>query len=284
MLKYMDLKNVKPLKQEIIDEIKADVLVVVDKYNLSLRSRVGEDIFEILKKEGFLIFHPFKDTRVWGVFISKSNEKYFVINSSLKLEEMIFAAAHEYAHSRKIAYRETEILTGRQLNEYLNGSEENGFTEEIERKASRFAAELLVCEKRLKNYIDGEFGGDELTLVHVLKLSEYFLVPYKTIIRRLYEENIISEKCFYDFAKIAKEELKFTMNRYELCVKNNSISKEKRYGEYTNILLELYENNLRTYSELKEMLELLGSVPSDFGIEEETDIFDFMIRSFKNGE
>lgn len=284
MLKYMDSRKFKPLKTEIIGEIKADVLVVLDKYNLSPQNRIGEDIFEILKKEGFLIFHPFEDTRVWGVFISKNNEKYFVINSSLKLEEMIFAAAHEYAHSRKIAYREMEILTGGQLNEYLNGSEENGSTEEIERKASRFAAELLVNGKKLKNYIDDEFNGDELTLMHVLKLSEYFLVPYKTIVRRLREENIIDEENFYDFEEITKEKLKFTTNRYELCVKNNLISKEKRYGEYTNMLLKLYENDLRTYSELKEMLELLKSVPSDFGIDEETDIFDFMIRSFEDGE
>ena len=104
----MDYSN-KHITSEILRQINADVALMKQEYSFNASGPLKDEIFELLEKVGTLIFYPFEKENLWGIYVSKNEKHYFIINSSIAFEKQIFAGAHELAHSLDIAKVKFEI-------------------------------------------------------------------------------------------------------------------------------------------------------------------------------
>ena len=149
---------------------------------------IGTQIFSILSLHARVIYYPLGKEAPWGFTrISGSRndallDKPFVaINSSIPVDCQVFAAAHELYH---IWYEQNpDVLPSDLL------SEQN--QEVSEKRANRFAAEFLVDEQLLRQEID-IYKIKRYSIKSVLQLASIFSVPYRTMVKRLYEISVIS--------------------------------------------------------------------------------------------
>lgn len=83
---------------------------------------------------------------------------------------------------------------------------------------------------------------------------DVFLVPYKTLVRRLYEINYISKEQFNKFMeeKDRNEEsgIMLWQKRLGLCRRNNERTKEIKLDKLVDSALKLYDKQQITYEKL----------------------------------
>lgn len=249
-----------------LNEIELDEIKTYAKEKLGLCRKgnevIGTQIFLILSLYARVIRYPLGKNAPWGftrISGSKDDaalEKPFVaINSSIPVECQVFAAAHELYH---IWYEKTpDILPTDLLNE--NHREIN------EKKANRFAAEFLVDEVVLKQEIE-LYKIRNFTIKTVLQLAEIFMVPYRTMVKRLAEIDVIS-----DFnMRMFLEETEESIERYK---KMYSISVQKSdecivMDNLVELSVKAFESKYITYEKLEYLLGLSKLKPEDLGIEE----------------
>lgn len=102
---------------------------------------------------------------------------------------------------------------------------------------------------------------------------DIFLVPYKTIVRRLYEiEYINIERCY----ELLNEEdrknnnkIIFWQKRLGVCNRNNERTNSIKLDKLVDMSLELYEKKAITFEKLTYLLGLSKLKPDDFNIKEE---------------
>lgn len=261
-----------------IKNIRAEIALLKEDLQI-FTGFIKTEIFELLEKKGTLIFMPEREKEFWGIYARKMGRDFFIINSSIELEKQVFAAAHELAHSLDIAKVGHEIVTAELMTEYVEHSEFGESLKKADVIANRFAAELLVDRNLLKQVLD------ELPRIYDLKtkavvLSDKFLVPYKTIVKRLEETSLIDDVEMKSLLEVTSEELKNIADRHECCRQNYKITETETYGLYINKALLEYEHELSTYDKLSNRLEVLGKKPIEYGIEDtEFDMYDFLLRA-----
>lgn len=280
----MDYSN-KHITPEILRQINAEVALMNQEYSLTSPGHLKDEIFDLLEKVGTLIFYPFEEENFWGIYVSKNEKHYFIINSSITLEEQIFAGAHELAHSLDMAKVKFEIVTADLMTEYVNHKE---FGEELKKAdaiANRFAAELLVGKKQLQEKYD-ELPESYDYLTKAVLLSDIFLVPYRTIVKRYIEIEIVKDDDnIKKLLEVKKETIKLICERYECCSRNWEVSNERKLGGYANKAIMLYEEELSTFKELESRLELLKKVPEDYEIfDDSLNIHEFLRYASDNPE
>jgi Zn-dependent peptidase ImmA (M78 family) len=141
-------------------------------------------------------------------------------------------------------------------------------------KANRFAAELLISEEVFRNELSiRKINKDSIDLSEVIELMDVFLVPSKTLVRRLYEIDYITKNTFEEF--MSKEDrneeqgIMLLQKRLGLCKRNNDRTKEIKLDKLVDTALNLYEKSEITYEKLEYLLSLSKFKPSDFNIHEE---------------
>lgn len=280
----MDYLN-SSLHEDEIKQINKEVALINQDYGLSTPGYLKDEIFELLEKTGTLIFYPINEKNLWGIYICRNEKHYFIINSAIELEKQVFAGAHELAHSLDIAKVKFEIVTADLMTEYVDHNDFGADIEKADLIANRFAAELLVGNKKLTEKFNELPEIYNLSTKAVI-LSGIFLVPYKTIVKRFVEIGIIKDSDeIKELLEIDDKQIKLIAERHECCRRNYDISKEIRLGGYVNKALMLYENELSTYEELSNRLELLGKKPVDYDIEDtDFDIYDFLLRASESSE
>jgi Zn-dependent peptidase ImmA (M78 family) len=268
------------LKDEELRLIYKEVALFNQDYSLNAPGCLKDEIFELLEKVGTLIFYPIKEESLWGIYVCKNEKHYFVLNSLIELEKQVFAAAHELAHSLDIAKVRFEFITPDLMTEYTNHGNFGDALARTDLIANRFAAEILVSSKKLIEKFE-EIPNYYPLEVKAVLLSDVFLVPYKTIVKRFIETNIVKEQSEISrLLTIGEQEVKLIAERYECCKRNSLITNETRLGGYANKALTLFENELSTFQDLTEKLKLIGKTPDDFGIvDTEFDIYDFLSRA-----
>lgn len=265
------------ISSEILESIEKEVIFLNGKYSVQNEGQIKDDIFSLLDKVGTLILYPIEEENLLGIYISKNDKNYFILNSSLKLEYLVFAAAHELAHSLDIAKVNFEIVTSELMTEYVNHADHGEKLKEADIIANRFAAEFLVgTQQLLKQYKD--VPKTFSTVSKAVKLSDIFLVPYKTIIKRLAEVKLIDDQeTIDDLLAVDNKTIEEIADRLECRRRNNEVKQEKRLGNYVNKALTLYENELSTYDELSEHLKLLKKTPEELGIiDDNINIYDLL--------
>ncbi|MCT4612611.1 MAG: XRE family transcriptional regulator [Clostridia bacterium] len=251
-------------KKKSIENYTDELELVVKYIKESQYGIIKDDIFSILKARGYLIFFPMDEEDLYGMYLSKNGENYYIINSLLEREKQVFIAAHELAHSYKFAKVEEEMITSRVIEKCVNAQCDN----KIESKANEFARKLLVDEEILKKVYKDIDENDEI--LKTLMISSKFLVPYKIIVERLYESKIIELSDKNKLLKIEKDELLQLASTEECCRLNyEKVNQNVELGQYVKKAIEMYDNDLYTYNKLKQALEIIEKKPEEYGIKED---------------
>lgn len=253
-----------------------ETMKIIDKVNGKLgefkksNRIIKEDIFKILEMSCRTLYYPIQDEDICGFVYKFKDRKFVYINSYIPLEKQVFAAAHELYHIWYSDIDKGELLNSKVLEEEMPINEIN--KEDL--KANRFAAEFLLPEEVFRNELSiRHFKKNSIGLREVVELMDVFLVPYKTLVRRLHEIDYISlDKCNELLNIEDRKEDEGVMvwqKRLGLCKRNNERTKEIKLNKLVDMALELYDKKQITYEKLNHLLSLSNLKPSEFNIYEE---------------
>lgn len=187
------------MKDSWIDIIKRKAEEVIEEYSHP-EEPIRDDIFKILRSKGVLIFYPLRDEKdLDGFHVDRVMDgritPFVYINSANYIDKCIFCAAHELGHINAI---ENDIIK-EYPDEKINDEQCDGIM-------NRFAAELLMPESKIKkeigNFIESITKNnkklDDITDQDIVKLlirlMDYFFVPYKSVVKRLYEVGFLTKR------------------------------------------------------------------------------------------
>lgn len=222
---------------------------------------IGTQIFSILGLYARVIYYPLKKDAPWGFTrISGSRndaalEKPFVaINTSIPIDCQVFAAAHELYH---IWYEQNpDILPADLLNE------EDKRTSE--KKANRFAAEFLVDEMLLKQEIE-LYKIRKITIKSILQLAEVFMVPYRTMAKRLREINVIGSDELKKYLAETEDSIQRYKKRYSIPIQKPD--ERVTMDNLVELTVNAYEAGYITFEKMEYLLSICNLKPEDLGIE-----------------
>lgn len=257
------------IKEEEIQEIQRMVNSKLGEYKKT-NQIIREDIFKILEMNCKVIYYPIPDDEICGFVYANKNHKFVYINSYIPFEKQVFTASHELYHIWYSDINSGELLRSVVLEENIDSKD----IKEEEIRANRFGAEFLVPSDVLLNEIRIRKVNKQLiTLREIIELMDVFLVPYKTMVRRLYEVDYISRsKCIELLKEEARREdcsVMLWQKRLKLCSRNNERTKEVKFDDMVDMVLELYEKKQVTYEKLEYILSLSNLKPEDFKIYKE---------------
>ncbi|EKN67979.1 ImmA/IrrE family metallo-endopeptidase [Schinkia azotoformans] len=220
---------------------------------------LGRHVLNIVKKEATLLQSPFPDDNLCAFVCQKKGYLFVYINSQIPEEKQNFAAAHELYH----IWFDKDFLTNPEM---LNSTTLNDETDNIrELRANLFAALLLIPKHVLEQELMFlEITKNELKSEHVVELAHTFEVPYKSMVRRLYEIGYINKT----MTEQLYSEPYVSIIRRKLQLENGEIIKPViHYEGLTKNAIDLYQEGLITPKRLRNLLSLLQKEPKDFGIE-----------------
>ena len=177
-----------------------------NKYNG--RNIIQDDIFSVIQNYGKqkkiqikILKIPSKGKDFLAFTLLKKGNIFVVINSALAINQQIFAAAHELYHIRcYFKKEESSLLNG--FMQYESDSEKN--SEELE--ANAFAALLLVPDNALFEQFEiQKLDKEDIKIADIITLMDVFAVPYRTIVKRLYEVKYIDKSLMNDFLNIDED-------------------------------------------------------------------------------
>ena len=241
-----------------IDEIKKDAREKIGECRKN-NDIIGTQIFSILGLYARVIYYPLGREAPWGftrirgqASDSTIKKPFTAINTSITLQEQVFAAAHELYH---IWYEKSpDYLPSNLLDEEKNKQEA---------KASRFAAEFLIDEMLLLQEML-LFDIKKITLKSILQLADIFQVPYRAMVKRLFEINKISKPERDEFLAKTDAEIAQYQKRYGFSVgtPDNRIIADN----LVDLAVKAYESNLITFEKLEFILSQSDLKPEDVGI------------------
>ena len=225
---------------------------------------IGIQIFQILSLHARVIYYPLGKESVWGFTRIKgargggqSQKPFVVINSSIPIDCQVFAAAHELYH----IWEDDKVDV---VPAYVM-DDETGDRNEL--KANRFAAEFLVEEelliKELRTY---GIASDNVSLKDILILSELFCVPYRTMVKRLFEIGFITKTDRNRFLNASEQEVMIARKRYALSIPQGD--EKIAIDNLTELAVDAYENKRITFEKLEYLLDISNLKPVDVGIAE----------------
>lgn len=257
----LDMKILHLTEAEISDvsEKAASKLGVCKKQN----DIIGQQIFSILGLYARVIYYPLGKDSVWGFTrISGYSEEaqgrpFVAINSSIPVDCQVFAAAHELYH---IWFdNQVDVIPANIIDETID--------DRNELKANRFAAEFLVDEellrKELRTY---SIDTERIRMKDILKLADLFSVPYRTMVKRLNEINILTKMDRIKFLDVSEDKIKAARKRYAFSVPE--ADERITIDDLTDLAVDAYENQRITFEKLEYLLGLSKLNPADVDIAE----------------
>ena len=216
------------------------------------------------------LYYPTKDDDICGAVYKSKKYKISYINTYIPLEKQVFAAAHELYHILYSEVDNNELISSNILDERLPTNKIN--KEDL--KANRFAAEILVPKEVLINEIDiRDIKENSIDIREIIELMDIFLVPYKTIIRRLYEIEYITKEKYINLLnqedRNEESGIMLWQKRLGLCKRNNQRTNEIKLDKLIDNALKLYDKKQITYEKLEFLLKLANLKPSEFNIYED---------------
>lgn len=247
---------------------------------------VKEEIFSIIANNSIFIQYPIEDEELCGFVCPKKGKLFSFVNSFIPFDKQIFAAAHELYHiwfDKDILLRgeliRTEILD-------LNGTAQ---LSQKEAMANRFAAMFLVPKSVLKQELDimGVTKG-EVDFHQIVKLMDIFGVPYKTIVRRLYEINwVIRDRCL-ELLKIhdreEMSEIRMAQKRLQIGEEQQRRTRIIRFDGLVDNALSAFEQNKISKERLKYLLSVARKTPQDFGIDNNMTTEEEILKFLENDD
>ena len=155
---------------------------------------------------------PINDQELCACTFVRSGRIFVMLNSGIPMSKQIFAAAHELYHVRCFLEEDDPELA--RSGSILNATTiETGTTEEEEMEANAFAGLLLVpvdaLEQQIRIY---QIDKTAIETDDILTLMDIFAVPYKAMVLRLLEEQLISDARAREMLDIPLEEVPLHIN------------------------------------------------------------------------
>lgn len=242
---------------------------------------IANDINMILdKQEIILCEYPFgTNSKIDAEIVRFETEEipliFIGLNSSLFYDEQIFALAHEIYHFK--------TKTGKAFN-----ADDKAEDIRVERRADRFAAELLLPESVLKNIVVMEFGKEQIDGANILRVLRFvatihskWWLPYKSILLRFKEEKLISEAFCdqlmndYDPRDSEGEYYKLlkAINKNVAELLNSRTKRITVSEKVIDTILKNYEDDVISEDEFINLMNIFHKNPSDYGYD--MGSFDF---------
>lgn len=285
----MSKSNAIILNEKQIYEVKGLAFDTRQSFGIHPNVPIGNDIKLLLEKKDILLCeYPFSDTdgtHTYGniTWFKTDNETitFIGLNTSSFYDEQIFAIAHEIYHyitqSGKAYTPDMEY--------------EDTITE---KKADRFAAELLLPETALKTAAVGMLGSSDMRGIPETRLLRFIAriqcdwwLPFQAIINRLYEEGFIDES---QYEKLYEIDCRSEDGMYRRLLKNidaeisELLNKKTKTVGVSNKVVETiisnYEDGFIDDDEFVSTLAMFDKKPEDFGFdmaaELDEDLMDFL--------
>ena len=224
---------------------------------------LGEQIFDILKRSCRVLFYPLDDMDVWGFYEKIEGQSFICINTSIDYDKQTFVAAHELYH---LWYNKPESLI---LASEIEEREQDIPIEEL--RANRFAAMFLVPEMLLRVVIrENSMQETKIEVQDIIRLARTFLVPYRTMVKRLYEIGLLTKPKCLDFLEITEIQVELLRKRLglELVKRTNDIALDVLVDK----ALSAFEQHQITRQKLEYLLSLAKTTPLEMGILDEEPI------------
>lgn len=207
---FDDLDDYKKIKEEAI------------KFNSAYNGGniIQDDIFNIAKnyvrrkeKKLEIIRIPIEDEELWAFTLVRYDTIFVCVNAALPLNKQIFAMAHELYHIYCYVEKDSSlVLDGNAVLQKEIMSDSGNCREDLE--ANAFAGLLLMPKDTLISQMDiYDIDNRNITVDDVIKLMDIFAIPYRAVVLRLIESNIISES--YG-EKLLSEESEYIINKIEI--------------------------------------------------------------------
>jgi Zn-dependent peptidase ImmA (M78 family) len=238
---------------------------------------IANDIFTILDRLDIMLLEypiePEGDRPAFSAAIMYSEEgdkklTFIGLNTADYYDKQIYAIAHELYHYY--------TKSGSHLSR--PGDEESSL---IEVKANRFAAEFLLPETVLESIVLDEFKTSSLEKIQhktllrfIARLHCTWWLPYRSLVRRLYEiEAIISDQ-YSELYSIDERDLQGEYSKIGQAINKEVFLKlnqpTKNVGTSPNeieIIIRNFEDNLIDEDKFAETLSLFKKTPDEFGYE-----------------
>lgn len=265
--------SIAPINLDLLDhvEIKEISKEVAFRSSGLTNKIIKDDVFNILEEQATVLYYPIEETEICAFYKKIQEKKFVFINTNIPYEKQIFAAAHELAHLWNVATTEAELLKIEVVDEYIGDRHFVVRNEKLENLANRFAAEFLVQKEALEQELRNmNSSNSQVDLGIIIRLMDKFVVPYKTIVRRLYEIEYVNRELCEKLLAVERLNIERTQKRLQLCEKNNAISQRVKLGNLVDLALQSYEQGLRTYEKLEALLGLVKESPEYYGIQKKT--------------
>lgn len=112
--------------------------------------------YEIAESCNILVFKHDLHHDINGYYKYDRRNQYIVINRNLTDQHRNIVCAHELGHAILHKFVNTPFMRS---NTFLSVSR-------VEREANRFAAELLISDESLKNYLERQMTMQDIALLH----------------------------------------------------------------------------------------------------------------------
>lgn len=238
---------------QLVDERAYNKTTEYNKHNDIL----GEQIFNILSLNSRVLLYPLQDDDVWGFFEKIGEYTFICINTSIEYDKQVFVAAHELYH---LWFNDPEDLI---LASKIEETDPAISIHEL--MANRFAAAFLIPTMLLNLEIKAnKIDESHIEIQDIVRLSRIFLVPYRTMVKRLCEINKITESQRDDFLQLTEEHIAIWRQRLglELIERSNLIALDVLIDK----ALSLFESNLITREKLEYLLAFAETTPEEMGI------------------
>lgn len=263
--------------------IMQEVTDIHKEYNLSADSPICDYIFAILKNECILLEWPedkqldldgFSTEKV----INGHLETVVYINSAKNKEKQNFCAAHELGHRHKLE----RLISDAFPDDIITFST----TESI---MNRFAAELMMPANDFKKrsqelYLKclGTVSGRKVVFLKkllqaIIQLMDFYYVPYKAVVIRFEEMNIISSELSeslqeYEKTEDGKKIIEAIISEQgitRLHIPDRKIQYSIRLENIYNIVSDLNIMKYMTINDLKKYLKMMGIAEEDIQLIED---------------
>lgn len=256
---------------------------------------IANDLFVLLEQKGIVICqYPFPTTKkshtdanITRFELDENSLVFIGLNTAIYYDEQIFALAHELYHYI--------TKTGKAYNSEIEYEDQL-----TEKKADRFAAELLLPSDVLHSTVVKQFkstnlmGITELRLLRfIARLQNEWWLPYRSLVLRLHEEGYIDKSCANRLFEINDRDKNSVYGKIFFSLAPDCYEKLNTATKRTDIsasVLEIfiqnYEDGSMTDDEFAELLKLFDKKPSDFGFDfnvEENDLNELQ-ELFEGGD
>lgn len=277
-----------------VEKIERKALEQRRMKDLGLDTPIGDKIFDILEQQydSILFLFPLRSKNICGFTRKKGEVTQVFINTNLSKSMQNFVCAHELYHVIETTEKDVDkffVCSTDDISEEFSDTQED--IEEL--KANYFAASFLLPRQfvvdRFKNIELKKIDEDDLVL-EIIKIQYQFGVPYKTIVKRLREIEIISDE---EYTKLLSYESKI-MDYCKMLddvvfdrIKQQEMADNRKYSSLniSKTAADLYRKNALTFSKLGQILDKYDKTPSDFNIEEEElEVLSFDFSNYGTGD